>query len=58
MPQSRHPNMVGFQLQGIFEINGLPRARSLLCFLYGHGNRGEIMSSDWARGSTNDVLAE
>ena len=35
MLQSRHPNMVGGQLQGIFEINELPGARSLLCFLCG-----------------------
>lgn len=59
MLQSRHPNMVGVQLQGIFEINELPGARSLLCFLYGAmATREETMSWDWALESTNDVLAE
>lgn len=46
MFQSRHPNMVGFQPQGIFEINALRRARRLLCFLHGAMATGEeIMSS-------------
>lgn len=59
MFQSRHPNMVGFQPQGIFEINALCEARSLLCFLHGAmATREEIMSLDQAEGSTNDVLAQ
>lgn len=58
MFQSRHPNMVGFQPQGIFEINALRGARSLLCFPHGAmATREEIMSSDQAEGSTNDVPA-
>lgn len=41
MLQSRHPSMVGVQLQGIFEINELPGGQAFAVFsVRGHGNQG------------------
>lgn len=45
MLQSRHPSMVGVQLQGIFEINELPGGQAFAVFLYGAmATREEVMS--------------